>query len=282
MHLIMLLSKPLGTSFFRYVLNQVNSAGFNRMTVFTNFQPKGWWNDCEIYDIARFHNIDVRDTYKRESSMDQLRKVITESENPRIIAIQFPWIIPQEILSIKEARFLNLHMADISKYRGWYGFSHAILNEDTSYCWNLHIMTSEIDRGAVIRSGVVEISPHETALSLYQKTSESVERDFDGIFMDWTLNSKMSIQSESEGPTQPPQIYDRTSLDSYRLVSGEMDSDVLERISRALFFPPHPSPRIRQHGQLVPFLPDVKIGCRCVACIGINLYRSNIEFDRRS
>ena len=85
-----------------------------------------------------------------------------------IIGIHFPYIVPETVLSIPKFGVLNLHPAYLPFNRGWHTPSWAIL-EETPVGATLHFMNSEIDKGDIVLQRQLDISPGDTANSLYQR-----------------------------------------------------------------------------------------------------------------
>lgn len=85
-----------------------------------------------------------------------------------IICIHFPYIVPEMVLSIPKFGVLNLHPAYLPFNRGWHTPTWSIL-EGTPIGATLHFMTAEIDQGDIVHQSHLEISPGDTANSLYQR-----------------------------------------------------------------------------------------------------------------
>lgn len=96
-----------------------------------------------------------------------------------IICIHFPYFIPGEILSIPKCGVVNLHPAYLPYNRGWHTPTWAII-EDTPIGATLHFMDQGVDTGDIIYQKKMDISPGDTADSLYKKIKRL---EFD-IFVD--------------------------------------------------------------------------------------------------
>jgi methionyl-tRNA formyltransferase len=168
---------------------------------------------------------------------------------------------------------INLHLADISKYRGWNSFSHAILNDDSNYSWNLHEINRIVDTGQILLSKNIEIHAHDTAKSLYQKTIASASESFSEV-MDILLGNKSLVTSSLANLKNSP-FHGKDSLKIYSLIESEKyNVQSLSRISRALYFPPYPSPLLRKDGASQPLLPLPVPDCDCESCNELRVYFS--------
>lgn len=88
-----------------------------------------------------------------------------------IVGIHFPYIFPQEILSLPRYGVLNLHPAYLPYNRGWHTPSWALL-EQTPVGATLHFMAVGVDTGDIIRQKQLPVSPGDTAHTLYQKLKQ--------------------------------------------------------------------------------------------------------------
>lgn len=85
-----------------------------------------------------------------------------------IIGVHFPYIVPAGVLSIPSRGVLNLHPAFLPFNRGWHTPSWAIL-EDTPIGATLHFMDEGVDTGDIVYQQQLQISPGDTADSLYRR-----------------------------------------------------------------------------------------------------------------
>jgi methionyl-tRNA formyltransferase len=95
-------------------------------------------------------------------------EILSKLDLDFIIGVHFPYVIPSEMLSIPREGFLNLHPGFLPYNRGWHTPSWAIL-EDTPIGATLHFMDEGIDTGDIIHQKQLDISPGDTAHSLYQR-----------------------------------------------------------------------------------------------------------------
>ncbi|MCQ2377928.1 MAG: bifunctional UDP-4-amino-4-deoxy-L-arabinose formyltransferase/UDP-glucuronic acid oxidase ArnA [Victivallaceae bacterium] len=79
-------------------------------------------------------------------------------------------IVRSELLAIPRLGALNLHGSLLPKYRGRVPINWAIINGETESGVTLHYMTEAVDAGDIVDQEKVEISPRETAKSLFDKS----------------------------------------------------------------------------------------------------------------
>ena len=273
MFLILLIQKPLGTKFLEFFIHNYFQKFKNSVLVFSNSKPMGWWNDNNIAKLCNKHQIPMFDSTNKIETLELLALFAKKFDDVRVVSVQFPWIIDEMILNSLKILPINLHLADISKYRGWNSFSHAILNNDSNYSWNLHEVNRIVDTGQILLSKNIDIHSHDTAKSLYQKTIESASDSFSEV-MDILLGNKSLVTSSLANIENSP-FYGKDSLKIYSLIESEKyNVQSLNRISRALYFPPYPSPLLRKDGASQPLLPLPVPDCHCESCNELRVYFS--------
>ncbi len=105
----------------------------------------------------------IRGSAFRESSAIA---VLQHLELDYIIGVHFPYIVPEEVLQIPRHGVLNLHPAYLPYNRGWHTPSWAIL-DDTPIGATLHFMDTGVDTGDIVHQRRLEVSPGDTAHTLY-------------------------------------------------------------------------------------------------------------------
>lgn len=107
-----------------------------------------------------------------------------------IFGIHFPYIIPNEVLSIPKIGVVNLHPAFLPYNKGWHTPSWAII-EGYPYGATLHFMEEALDEGDIIHQKEIEVLPIDTANSLYKRVLKLEEEVFFEAFDSLTsLNPK--------------------------------------------------------------------------------------------
>ncbi len=116
-----------------------------------------------------------------------------------IIGVHFPYIIPEEVLSIPRIGVLNLHPAYLPYNRGWHTPSWALL-EETPIGVTLHFMDSGIDTGDIIHQKRMDVSPGDTANALYQRLKRLEFEVFKEAWQDLASGSYRRLpQDPAEG-----------------------------------------------------------------------------------
>jgi methionyl-tRNA formyltransferase len=88
-----------------------------------------------------------------------------------ILAIHFPYLVPEEVLEIPRIGILNLHPAYLPYNRGWHTPSWAIL-EETPIGATLHFMDRGVDSGDIVHQQRLAVTPGDTANTLYTRLKD--------------------------------------------------------------------------------------------------------------
>ncbi|MFC5368222.1 methionyl-tRNA formyltransferase [Salinirubrum litoreum] len=94
-----------------------------------------------------------------------------------LLSVYYPNILDAELLDHPREAAINLHQAELPRYRGSNTFTHAIQNARPDDHWRygttMHVMVEQVDAGPIIDRRFVEIRPTDTARSLYERTREA-------------------------------------------------------------------------------------------------------------
>lgn len=198
----------------------------------------GWW-DGSLWHLAEeleYETIPTEDVAE-----------VLEYDVDYLLSVQYPQILGPELLEHPSEGAINLHQAELPRYRGSNVFVHSILKAREDDHWRhgttLHFMTEEVDAGDIIAQKFVDITEEDTSRSLYEKTENaSVE------LLEETLPEMVSgrvrdlgtPQSEFSGPryhfTQSD-IEDKKEIEASELRDPMRETAVYDRI-RAFDFPP--------------------------------------------
>ncbi|MHA2282677.1 MAG: formyltransferase family protein [Planctomycetota bacterium] len=116
-----------------------------------------------------------------------------------IIGVHFPYIVPKELLSIPHSGVLNLHPAYLPYNRGWHTPSWAIL-EETPIGATLHFMDEGIDTGNIVHQERLDVSPGDTANTLYQRLKSLELKVFKEVWPQLVSRSyRRQLQNSTKG-----------------------------------------------------------------------------------
>jgi methionyl-tRNA formyltransferase len=128
-------------------------------------------------------------------------RVLRELNLDYVICVHFPYVVPSDVLSIPRSGFLNLHPAYLPFNRGWHTASWALLDK-TPIGATLHFMDSGIDTGDIVRRRRVQVSPGDTAHTLYQRLLAAELELFKRAWPNLVSGSFRRKRQENERVTQ--------------------------------------------------------------------------------
>jgi methionyl-tRNA formyltransferase len=211
----------------------------------------GWW-EGSVHERALELDYPV---LTREEASD-----VTDYPVDYLLSVYYPDILGSELLSHPEVAPLNLHQAELPRYRGSNVFSHSIMNARADDHWKhgttLHVMAESVDAGDVVARKFVDIREDDTARSLYDRVHEAsvalFEETLPAIVADEVL-AMATPQAEFDGERY---FYAKSSLDDLKEIPCEAlgdpdrETELYDRI-RALDFPPHEPAYTRMNGEKV-------------------------------
>ena len=195
---------------------------------------EGWWDGSLRSKAKEYGYPVVEEAELFEYDLDYL------------ISVLYYNILDGDLLNHPQYGGLNLHQAELPRYRGSNTFSHAIMNARDDDYWQygttLHFMSEEVDEGDIIARNFVEITEEDTSKSLYKKAEQASIDLFEEQLPNIVTGEVESIrtpQSEFDGETY---FYNKTSLDEEKEIplerlTGGKSTEVYDKI-RALDFPP--------------------------------------------
>lgn len=172
---------------------------------------------------------------------------LLEYELDYLISTLYFNILDTEILDHPSQGGLNLHQAELPRYRGSNTFSHAIMNARDDDHWQygttFHFMSPEVDEGDIISRKFVDITETDTAWSLYQKTERASVALFEELLPAIVSGEIQEMRTPQEQIDGKRYFFSKSSLDGEKHIPMEafVDSDTELRVYdkiRALHFPP--------------------------------------------
>lgn len=223
--------KPLGQYCFSRLLDE-QSQDFVVCGAVSNTTLENWWRDNAIARWCADKKLAFVSNERRNNQL--IAELVAQRSVNIIISIQHAWIIPEEILAQASQGAFNLHLAKLPKYKGYYGTSHAILNNEKTYAVTLHWMVPEVDSGAIAYEETVPILERDTARSLYTR-AETAGR---GLFERLLRDLKTGVVIPKKPMSGEHRFFSRRALDSYRNLRPTNTPEEIDRAARALYFPP--------------------------------------------
>lgn len=196
-------------------------------------------------DARKIHSCDTKD-------LTGLLDALNSSGADALLSIQYPWIIDEDHLKVVSGHAYNLHNAALPDYRGHNALTHVILNGDSVHVTTLHKMAREVDRGYVYLERATPVAPDETAFSLYAKCMEAAKSLLQDFFTLYGQDALKVGRAVGHGG----RYYSKNSVNELRRAPDGAQADYLERLARAMYFPPHEPPYLQVDGRKLYLLPQ--------------------------
>ena len=195
----------------------------------------GWW-DGSLYDVATdlgYPVVDEADLF--DYDLDYL------------VSTLYFNILDEELLSHPTHGGLNLHQAELPRYRGSNTFSHAIMNARDDDYWEygttFHFMSPEVDAGDIVARNFVDIEETDTSKSLYKKIEDASVELFFEMLPKMVSGEVLELRTPQEEFDGESYFYSKESLDGEKHISldnlsdPDSEAELFDQI-RALDFPP--------------------------------------------
>jgi methionyl-tRNA formyltransferase len=125
---IFLLRKPIGLSFLQNFI-QIYGLEYtqNEVVIGTNAEKEGWWDSNEIAQICESKKLTYFSWNDNSEARIKIKQILSSGHTEHLVSCQYGWKLEDDILRQVPNKF-NIHLSPLPDFRGWYGFSHAILS----------------------------------------------------------------------------------------------------------------------------------------------------------
>ena len=187
-----------------------------------------------------------------EKNEDGLIDLIKETMPDYILSIQYPWILSKNVIDLMSGRVLNLHNAKLPDYRGHNSLSHVILNCETTHTTTLHWVSTEVDRGRTVFTKEIRVFDYDTAFSLWSRSLVSCHALLKLWFGYLAENNSFPVGV----PVKNGGTFFSKDISGLKKIPDGATSDLIDRWSRAFWFPPHEPAYIGFSSKKLYVLPD--------------------------
>ena len=173
------------------IINKINS-GFINMeivaVVSNNSMAKG-------LEIARTNNIDtiVIDTEKPYLAI--IKDLVKKHEVSLLILAGYMKILPEDITDEFHGKILNIHPSLLPKHKGLNTHKKVLESNDSSHGASVHFVNSELDGGAVIIQGQVNVKRDDTEETLKEKVHK-IEYEIYPIAIKWFIEKHIELKND--------------------------------------------------------------------------------------
>ncbi len=243
--------KPVGEAAWLR-LRQAETAELEVVALCSNESAETvWWRSNAVFETRgdrRFVDAARRDDEAIRSAIDDLGVTL-------IVVVQYPWVLPPDVLERVDYNALVVHNARLPDYGGHNAVNHAILNGDATFACMALWAADEVDAGEIALTTEFAIDPAETALSLYGKAHHAALFLVDEIIRRLASGEELP-RRRLEGDVR---FHRRDSIEALRELESA-DPVEVDRKSRAFFFPPFEPAYVRIAGRKAYVLPESAVG----------------------
>lgn len=119
----------------------------------------------DLLVLAKTKGIQILQLDKFKGSAPAIVAFVKEMKAEMLVSVAFPYILPGEVL--RSVTYpVNVHTADIPKYRGFHPLSAAFLNDEPKQGTTVHLMTEEVDAGKIILQDFVPVSNEDDMVTV--------------------------------------------------------------------------------------------------------------------
>lgn len=160
--------------------------------------------------------------------LEEIVRLINDSECKRFIMYQCRFILPLEIL--EKAEVFNIHPGSLQTNRGANPIVWTVLLREPATCMTLHRVNEKIDQGILIKESWVNVTPNDDCNSLESKMEERISDLLNAL--------ELHIKGELPGTEIAPGQYRRRLQekdytiqedDSIEVISAKIRSQVKYR-----------------------------------------------------
>jgi methionyl-tRNA formyltransferase len=125
-----------------------------------------------VSELARVAGVEVVELH--EDSAGELKSWVAAAAADVLVASNWRWRVPSEVLSVVPMGGINVHDALLPRYGGFAPLNWAIARGEVEVGLTTHIMSRVIDLGDVIVQERLPVGPDETVREVAERISERV------------------------------------------------------------------------------------------------------------
>lgn len=230
--IIFLGQKPIGEECFNLLVKKSKKFNWKIVAAVSNKSKHNWWKSNYIYENCKKNEIQFINNKKRNNK--KIIEIIEKNKINLMISVGHQWIIPNQIIKALKGKAFNLHNAKLPDYKGFNSINHAILNGEKTYTSSIHIMSKNVDSGAIIFEKECHISKLETAISLYDKTHKNCRK----IFLEFLKSLNIKKRFKLKKNIANGNFYGKNLIYNLKKININDDIETIKTKSRAFYFPP--------------------------------------------
>lgn len=149
-------------------------------------------------DLPVYQPVTLRD--------DTVQEELTNLAPDVIVVIAYGKILPPWLIRLPKYGCINIHASILPKYRGAAPIHYAILNGDTKTGVTIMHMDDGLDTGDIIDIEEIDILPHETTGTLFERIAELGARTISPVLDKWVKGDIKAIPQDDNLASQTSKI----------------------------------------------------------------------------
>lgn len=149
-------------------------------------------------DLPVYQPVTLRD--------DTVQEELTNLAPDVIVVIAYGKILPPWLIRLPKYGCINIHASILPKYRGAAPIHYAILNGDTKTGVTIMHMDDGLDTGDIIDIAEIDILPHETTGTLFERIAELGARTISPVLDKWVKGDIKAIPQDDNLVSQTSKI----------------------------------------------------------------------------
>jgi phosphoribosylglycinamide formyltransferase 1 len=100
-------------------------------------------------------------------------------------------------------RLINIHPSLLPHYPGLNTHTRVLQDKQTEHGASVHVVTQDLDAGAIISQGVLSVNPHESAAQLQQRVQQIEHQIYPAVLSAWASGQLKIVDSQPFWDNQP-------------------------------------------------------------------------------
>lgn len=146
-------------------------------------------------------------------SRSNLIETLTESDCELAVSVNWPSVLPADVLNVFPKGILNAHAGDLPRYRGNACPNWAILNGEEAIGLCIHLMAAELDAGPIVLRDTLSIGNNTYITDVYEWLDKQIPQMLADA-VDGLVSGRLVPQPQPDDPSLSLRCYPRRPEDS--------------------------------------------------------------------
>ncbi len=160
----------------------------------------------------------------------QLETLITHYRAEALFTITFPWLIPNDVLSLLTNRCINFHVGVLPKYKGADPIFWQIRNMEPKGGLSVHVMTADIDAGPLLFIEEAPMIPGETSGLHAQRLGNYVVQSVNKVL---TMLESGNVPTYTPLSNEPALFFKKPTIEQLTINWQQQTADEIEYLINA-------------------------------------------------